>query len=57
MQFTRPSPRVRQQQNDVKKIENKPDETFADFDFVRNEVKEQAQCVPDYDKIMCNKTI
>ena len=41
----------------LKKIENKPDEAFADFDFVRNEVKEQAQCVPDYDKIMCNKTI
>ena len=40
-----------------KTIENKPDEAFADFDFVRKEVEEQAQCVPDYDKIMCNKTI
>ena len=40
-----------------KKIKNKQDEPFADFDFVRNEVKEQAQIVPDYNKIMCNKMI
>ena len=40
-----------------KKIENKPDEVFADFDFVRKEVEEQAQCVTDSKKRMCNETI
>ena len=48
------SPTTKQSQ---KKIENKPDEVFADFDFVRKEVEEQAQCVTDSKKRMCNETI